>query len=213
MIKNKWLLVSYKLFFSLLGFSAIVTEIATTVERGVFNPAHFFSFFTIQVNLLVFVTFLLSALIVASGKQRRWLDILRAIITVYILVVGVGFAVLLSGLEGVALTAVPWDNTVLHYILPVAVLVDFIIDRPKQKINFKTGLFWIIYPLVYVAYSLTRGAIVGWYPYPFLNPEVNGYGGIAVTVAGLVVLGVLLIWFVTSIYSRVGVRIKSRPTS
>jgi len=202
MFKTKNFLVSYKLFFAFLGFSALVTEIATSVERGVFNPGNFFSFFTVQVNILVFITFVLSALVLASGKQRRWLDILRSITTVYILVVGIGFAILLSGLENVALTAVPWDNTVLHYIIPVAVLIDFIIDRPKKKISFKTGLLWIAFPILYVLYSLIRGALVGWYPYPFLNPELKGFGAVAVTVAGLVVLGVIIIAFVTKLTKR-----------
>jgi len=202
MFKTKNFLVSYKLFFAFLGFSALVTEIATSVERGVFNPGNFFSFFTVQVNILVFITFVLSALVLASGKQRRWLDILRSITTVYILVVGIGFAILLSGLENVALTAVPWDNTVLHYIIPVAVLIDFIIDRPKKKISFKTGLLWIAFPILYVLYSLIRGALVGWYPYPFLNPELKGFGAVAVTVAGLVILGVIIIAFVTKLTKR-----------
>ena len=202
MFKTKNFLISYKLFFAFLGFSALVTEIATSVERGVFNPANFFSFFTVQVNILVFITFVLSALVLAGGKQRRWLDVLRSITTVYILVVGIGFAILLSGLENVALTAVPWDNTVLHYIIPVAVLIDFIIDRPKKKISFKTGLLWIAFPILYVLYSLIRGALVGWYPYPFLNPELKGFGAVAVTVAGLVVLGVVIIAFVTKLTKR-----------
>jgi len=202
MFKTKNFLISYKLFFAFLGFSALVTEIATSVERGVFNPANFFSFFTVQVNILVFITFVLSALVLAGGKQRRWLDVLRSITTVYILVVGIGFAILLSGLENVALTAVPWDNTVLHYIIPVAVLIDFIIDRPKKKISFKTGLLWIAFPILYVLYSLIRGALVGWYPYPFLNPELKGFGAVAVTVAGLVVLGVAIIAFVTKLTKR-----------
>ena len=195
-IKQKYL-IAYNLFFALLGFSAIVTEIAVITERGVLNAVNFFSFFTIQTNVLVFVTLLLSAVVTAAGTNKRWLDILRAATTVYILVVGIGFAVLLSGLQDVMLTAVPWDNTVLHYIIPVAVLLDFIIDRPKKAIRFMPSLLMIIYPLVYVAYSLMRGAITGWYPYPFLNPATKGYEGVAVTVLGLVVLGVALIWIIT----------------
>jgi len=102
----------------------------------------------------------------------------------------------------VALTAVPWDNTVLHYIIPIAVLVDFLIDRPKRKIAYKSGLLWISYPILYVAYSLIRGSIVGWYPYPFLNPTINGYDGVLVPVLGLVVLGVVLIWIVTRLTGK-----------
>src|SRR5690606_15191851 len=121
MIKNKNVLIGYKLFFSLLGFSAIITEIATIIERGHFNPVNFFSYFTIETNILVVVTLILSAIAVAMGKNSK-LDILRSAVTVYILIVGIGFSVLLAGIESSVLTAVPWDNVVLHYIMPIAML-------------------------------------------------------------------------------------------
>lgn len=195
MLKNKNFLICYRLFFGLLGFAAIVTEIAVITERGNFNPANFFSFFTIQTNIVVFVTFLLGAVMAATSKPKRWMNSLRAAVTFYALVVGIVFAALLSGYE--VLTAVPWDNIVLHYIIPIAMIVDFLIDRPKQRISFKASLWWLAYPIAYAAYSLVRGPIVGWYPYPFLNPETHGYGGVALTVAGLVVFGALLIAIVT----------------
>lgn len=201
MLQNKKLLIGYKLFFALLGFSAIVTEIATIAERGRFNPANFFSFFTIESNILVFVVLLLSAVAVAMGKNGK-LDTLRGATTVYILIVGIGFSFLLAGLEDVALTAVPWDNTVLHYIMPIAMLVDFLIDRPKRKLAFKQSLYWLLFPIAYVAYSLTRGALVGWYPYPFLNPDINGYGEIAFTASCLLVLGLALVWGVCKLSGK-----------
>ncbi|MGA8046237.1 MAG: Pr6Pr family membrane protein, partial [Dermatophilaceae bacterium] len=74
---------------------------------------------------------------------------------------------------GVDLTAVPWDNTVLHYIVPVAMLVDYLLDRPRRRLSFRASLLWLIYPLAYAGYSLIRGAIVDWYPYPFLDPGTN----------------------------------------
>lgn len=193
MVKNTQFLILYKIFFALLGFSAIVTEIATIVERGNFNPINFFSFFTIQTNSLVFITLLISGIAVAAGKNKK-LDVLRSATTVYALIVGIGFSLLLSGLEGIRLTAVPWDNTVLHYIIPVAMLGDFLINRPTRHIPFKKGLMWLLFPIVYVAYSLIRGAITGWYPYPFLNPAVQSYASIFVTFLELLVLSLVLIW-------------------
>lgn len=198
MLKDKNLRISYKLFFALLGFGAIVTEIATLVERGHFNPVNFFSFFTVQSNILAAATLLLSALAVAANKNGR-LDIIRSAVTVYILIVGIGFSILLSGLEDIALTAVPWDNTVLHYIIPAAVLVDFLIDRPKRTLSFKSNLIWLLFPVAYVAYSLIRGALTSWYPYPFLNPTTKGYAAVATTVFGLLVLAVGLIWMTTKL--------------
>jgi hypothetical protein len=201
MMQNKKLLVGYKLFFALLGFSAIVTEIATIAARGRFNPVNFFSFFTIEANLLVVVVLLLSAIAVAMGKNGK-LDALRGATVVYILIVGIGFSVLLAGIEDTTLTAVPWDNTVLHYIIPVAVLVDFVIDWPKRKLLFKASLPWLLFPILYVAYSLIRGALVGWYPYPFLDPDTKGYGAVAFTVLGLLALALGLTWVITKLSGK-----------
>ncbi len=196
MLRSQMFLISYKIFFALLSFGAVVTEIATLVERGYFTPLNFFSYFTIQTNILVFVTLLLSALALAAGRERR-LDVLRSAVTVYILVVGIGFSLLLARMEGLVLTAVPWDNTVLHYIIPAAMLVDFLIDRPKRALSFKKSLVWLLFPVLYVTYALMRGAMTGWYPYPFLNPATSGYGSVALTVIGLFVLGLILIAVVT----------------
>jgi hypothetical protein len=132
----------------------------------------------------------------AVGKNGR-LDTLRSAVTVYILVVGIGFSVLLSGMEGLTLTAVPWDNMVLHYIIPAVALVDFLIDRPKRALSFKKALMWLLFPVLYVTYALTRGAMTGWYPYPFLNPATNGYGSVLAAIAGLFLLGIVMIWCVT----------------
>ncbi|MCW2602206.1 MAG: hypothetical protein JWN61_341, partial [Pseudonocardiales bacterium] len=40
---------------------------------------------------------------------------------------------------------------------------------------------WLIFPLGYLIYSLVRGPIADWYPYPFMDPDEHGYGGIAIT--------------------------------
>ncbi|HIA91913.1 TPA: hypothetical protein EYO12_02225 [Candidatus Saccharibacteria bacterium] len=201
MTVNKKFLIVYKLFFALLGLSAVVTEIATIIERGIFNASNFFSYFTIETNIIVICVFLLSSYAVAMGKNKK-LDVIRAAVTVYILIVGIGFAVLLAGLENTTLTAVPWDNIVLHYIIPVAVLIDYLIDRPATKILFKSSLKWLLFPVSYVVYSLVRGPIVDWYPYPFLNPTINGYIGVAVPVVGLVLLALTLQGFVCKLSGK-----------
>lgn len=191
-------LVAYRLIFGLLGFSAIVTEIATVVERGRFTPANFFAYFTIQSNILAAVVLLVGAVAAAGGWSRR-LDAVRAAVTVYILIVGIGFTLLLSRMEDTEFTAVPWDNVVLHYVIPVAVLVDLLVDRPARRLPLPVRLAWLAYPLAYAVFSLARGAIGGWYPYPFLDPDTDGTAAVAITVAGLMVLALALTWVVDRI--------------
>jgi len=192
-VSRNTFLISYKLFFALLGFSSIIIEMAVTMERGTFKAENFFSYFTIETNILVVIMLLMSAVAIAAGKNGK-LDLFRSATTVYILVVGIGFSALLSGLEGVKLTAVPWDNVVLHYIIPVAVFADFMTDRPRRKLPFKKALLWLLFPIVYAIYALVRGGLTGWYPYPFLNPDVSGARSVVTTIVGLFALGFALVW-------------------
>lgn len=200
-VNRNTFLISYKLFFALLGFSAIITEMAVTMERGTFKAENFFSYFTIETNILVVITLLMSAVAIAAGKSSKF-DLLRTATTVYILVVGIGFSLLLSGMGDVALTAVPWDNVVLHYIMPVAVLADFMTDRPRRRLGFKKALLWLLFPIAYAVYALVRGGLTGWYPYPFLNPDASGAESVVMTVVSLFVLGLALIWGVDKLSSN-----------
>jgi hypothetical protein len=59
-------------------------------------------------------------------------------------------------------------------------------------------LWWIAYPLAYLAYALGRGSIDHKYPYPFLDVDKIGWlqaalniGGIAL---GFILAGFLLVW-------------------
>lgn len=189
---------------ALLGFSAVVTEVATLVERGTLVPANFLSFFTVQSNLLA-AGVLLVAAYAGPGRSRaagsRRLDAWRGAVTVYMVLVLVVFAVLLSGLDA-ELTAVPWDNTVLHRIVPVLVVLDWLVAPPRHRIPRSASLLWLLYPLAYLGYTLVRGASVGWYPYPFTDPAHGGYGQVALTSVAIAAGVLVVTWLVTLRHAR-----------
>lgn len=174
-------LVLAKTLFAFLGFSALVTEIATLVARHRFEAADFFSYFTVEANTLAVVSLVLSAFAVAIGTRHRGLDIFRGAVTLYMTTTILIFIVLLSGYPSSELTAVPWDNTVLHYVMPIAVIVDWLVAGGVRPIRYRSALTWLMFPVAYLAYSLIRGPIAHWYPYPFMNPATHGYLGIAIT--------------------------------
>lgn len=197
LIMKKNYLVGFKLIFALLGFSALITELAVLVSRGVFNAPNFFSFFTVEANIIAFVVFLTSAFATYAGKKSVWLDFFRGASTFFMVVTGIVFALLLAGLEGVQLTAVPWDNTVLHYLIPIAAVIDWIMDPPARRFTFRQGVAWLIFPIVYVIYSLLRGPIANWYPYPFLDPANGGYTQVLITSLIITAGGLIMIYIVT----------------
>ena len=63
--------------------------------------------------------------------------------------------------------------------------------------------YWKIYPLVFPVYTLIRGAIVGFYPYPFLNPaSAGGYGGVALYCVAIFVAFLVVGWLLVVAANR-----------
>ena len=66
------------------------------------------------------------------------------------------------------------------------------------KFGFKQLRQVQIFPLLYVTYTLIRGAITGWYPYPFLNPENAGsYGGVAAYAVAIAIAIAIVCFFIS----------------
>ena len=61
---------------------------------------------------------------------------------------------------------------------------------PKGTLRLFDQVYWQIYPFLYVCYTLTRGAMIGTYPYPFLNVTQDGYEGVLLN--SLILLGLFL---------------------
>lgn len=77
-------------------------------------------------------------------------------------------------------------------------LADWLVDPPRTPLPRSAPAYWLVFPLVYLAYGLARGAAVDWYPYPFMDPRLTGgYGRIAgaCTVVAAVFVGLAwLLW-------------------
>ncbi len=193
MIKNRGISL-YRLFFSVLAIVAIVVQFMSGMDRPSFSLANFFSFFTIQSNILAAIIFLIAGIAGLAGKQGSQLAWIRGAATFYMTTTGIIYILLLSGLEASLQTPIPWVNAVLHYIMPVAVLADWLVNRPGREVRFSQAALWLMFPVLYVPYSLIRGHITGWYPYPFLNAAENGYSEVIVTCFIIAPALVVLVW-------------------
>lgn len=151
---------------------------------------NFFSFFTIQSNLIAAASFAIGAVLLVWGGRTdpRWFAVLRACATTYILTTGVVYNLLLRGIELPQGTTVGWANEVLHVVIPVIGVLDWLI-APGRRLGFGVVGVIVVYPIVWAAYTMIRGPFVrdaltgatSWYPYPFLNPDTseNGYLSVA----------------------------------
>ena len=173
---NKQALISYgRIFFGTLVIVAVITQLIDSLyqDRSILN---FFSFFTIQSNILAaFILLIVGIGTLREKKGTPQFAFLRGAATLYMIMTGIIFALLLSGLQQALQTTIPWVNVTLHYVMPIVMLIDWLLYPPRTTIEFKKALWWLLYPLAYLLYSWIRGAFIHWYPYPFLNPETNGW--------------------------------------
>lgn len=148
-------------------------------------------FFTVITNLLV----ALAMTWVAIG--RRVPAPLLGGLTLALLLVGVVYALLLSGLHqlsGAALVA----DVLLHKASPVLMALWWLLFAPRAKLRWNAPVWWSVYPLLYFAYVLARGSAGDRYPYPFMDVAKLGWvqtllnaGGIAL---GFFLAGFVLVW-------------------
>jgi hypothetical protein len=134
------------------------------------SDGDYFSYFTVLSNLFAITMLVYGALRPASERSPA-VELLRGAAVVYILTTGIVYLLLLSGHA----PSYPWVNATLHYLMPVAVALDWLLDPPRVRLDLaRTAVLWMAFPLLYVVYTLARGAIVNWYPYFFVNPHRGG---------------------------------------
>ena len=151
---------------------------------------NFFSFFTILSNALA-----ASCCSSARGTRSPVADPTpsgstsrAAAIVTYMATTLVVYNLLLRDISLDQATTLPWSNEILHVWAPLYVVVDWLIAPGRRPIPWNR--FWLIavFPIVWVIYTMIRGVVVGWYPYPFLDPDVApgvGYDGVAVYVIAI----------------------------
>ncbi len=149
-------------------------------------------YFTIQSNVLYAVV----ALVAAFRPVR---PVLKGAATLYITITGVVYHLLLAN------SASPfWEgpihrsllhaigNQLLHTVVPLLAVAIWLLFDEHGTLRWRYAVYWLAYPLGYLAFALLRGLVVHSYPYGFVDPGSLGYGGVALSAVGLGVVFWLL---------------------
>jgi len=205
----------------LLGAAAIVAAIVAQLANNFaywgandIGPAsallvNFFSYFTIDSNVLSVVSFLVGVVFLIQRKDdsARW-GVFRASVTAYMTVTFIVYNTLLRSVNVADGLVVPWTNEVLHVVGPLLIIVDWLFAPGRRRLEWKAIWTIIVFPLVWAIYTMIRGPIAynhlldqpTWYPYPFLNPanSPEGYVSVAfyvVLIAAIIGgVGAAIIW-------------------
>ncbi len=180
---------------------------AQGVQRIDVVVTNFFSFFTIDSNLLAAAAALIGAvmLIVRRPPDPRWFLVGRASVTTFMVITGLVYNTALRGIELPQGTTLAWSNEIVHLVAPLLVAADWCIAPGREPMRWRTLGAILVFPIVWTVYTMLRGPHVideirhrtVWYPYPFLDP-VQGAGPLAISmvlvgVAFLVVGGLVVL--------------------
>ncbi len=185
---------------ALIALAAITAQFHRQLGVAAFDPVKF-SFFTIVSNMCGAAVLL--AVAFGQPQDRHLRDVLRGTATSSLAIVGVVFSALLANLDSVL---IPWVNAIVHYAMPISIALDWCLDPPQAPVSRRDATTWLALPAAYLVYTLVRGAIVHWYPYPFLNVDAIGYAGVAAYSAGILVFALLTAYLLMTVGNALRVR-------
>jgi hypothetical protein len=170
-------------WFALLGQYYLIIEnrVASIAETTV----RFFTFFTIETNIIV--AFLFTAQLSGTSSLKRFFEKSGVVtaITLYITIVGLVYQFILRQTwhpEGFAKLI----DELLHSVMPAVMLIYWFLYEDKRQPQWKQIPAWLIFPALYLAVILVRGAFFDYYPYFFLDAAKFGYPKVIVNSALMV---------------------------
>lgn len=185
---------AYLAIAALVAWLALIVQLHLAVEQGSVNGqaayeavVHYFSSFTILAN--IFAAVALSVAFV-NGRETPHADVMAAIAVYMTIVFAIYIGEFRGALETSGMGLRAFTDAALHDILPVLFVLYWLIFVPKGSLGWRAPFVWLIFPLAYLAVSLVRGAMTGYYPYPWIDAAALGYQKVAIN--SLALLGVFL---------------------
>lgn len=155
------------------------------IEVTPLGLTNFFSYFTIQSNILVGL--FCGYLLLRKNSFKPLEQTLQLGTLLDISITFIIYQTILAATwnpQGLAFVG----NFFIHTLTPILFVVYWLVFQEKKQMQFKYALYWLVYPVLYVVYTLIRGAIVNWYPYPFLDASVISIGQVLINVLGITAL-------------------------
>lgn len=167
---------------AVLGWFGLLLQLYLSIRLKVGNGRTvvdgvvlYLGFFTVLTNILAALAASLP-LWARRSAAGRFFARPEAIgwVTVSIVFVGVAYYVLLRKVwspQGWQLLA----DVLLHYAMPLLFLLYSLIVLRGAALRWSAPLRWSLYPIAYFIYVLIRGALIGNYPYAFIDAATLGY--------------------------------------
>lgn len=185
MLKGK-LPIIYKGFIAIAAVAGILLQCG--LGSGSFSLSSFRMFTTLS-NLAValfYAVYIIMAAKNAHPAESRAMRYFKFLITMCIMLTGLVAHFMLRqmfvNMDSIAKAGL----TLLHYVVPIATFLDWVLFDEKGKTERKMPLFAAAFPVLYAAVSMIAAQFIsgeGKYPYPFLDVDTLGAGAVALNIA------------------------------
>ncbi len=184
-----------RLWFTLTALAAlagVVIQLFVTasLKTGFFKTStartlNVLVFFTIQSNIIVGVTSLLLALdpTRSSLAFKAW----RLSGVIAIAITGLVYHTVLARLFDLESWALVADN-LIHTVVPIMGVLGWLIFGPRGQTSRLVVRLSLLFPVSWLVFTLIRGAIVHFYPYPFVDAAAIGYVRVVINSVWLAVI-------------------------
>ena len=162
---------------------------AAGIDGLVGRIVDYFSYFTIWSNIAVAVV--MTLLVLDARRDSYVLRAVRLSGLLMISITGLVYGVILAGVS----TLRGWEvlaNFFIHQLVPLLTVVVFVVAGPRGWIDRRVLLGSFVLPIVWLAYALVRGVVIGAYPYFFIDVVTLGYGSVFLNLAGVLLLGLVI---------------------
>ena len=194
------------LAFGYRALAALVIVIGIARVSGLWTASPSWSsflYYTVLSNVLCLVWTVLSAIVTVRDAQRDgWtgvstpsargaaavMEAITVTMLIYLFVLAPALFTQPGAYEPFTLT----DNLV-HIVTPILVIVDWLLFVPKGRLRRYDPLLWAVIPYAYLVFAFGYSALGGRFaggttvPYPFMDVDANGVGGVALWIVGLTV--------------------------
>ena len=182
----------FRLLVAALEIVALFGNFQYVLGFRFFATTNFFSYFTVQSAIAAVVTLVIAGrFALLAPSDPPWLGVLRTMVTVYLLASGIVFALIVTQASTRDYRIeVPWSDTLLHFVVPALAVIAWTTDSvlaANPRVPWSTVGWVLVFPSLWLVYTLVRGAGVGWYPYFFLDEAQVG-GPVGVVLYCLLVL-------------------------
>lgn len=165
-----------------------------------------FSYFTIWSQIMVGVV--MTLLYLNPARDGKLFRVFRIDSILMITVTGVVYNLLLGpnyppqGLNQIS-------SPIQHTVTPLLTVLIFLIAGPRGWFSLKNVAKALVVPIIYVFYSLFRGAIIDKYPYDFFDVVSFGYAYVLVFVLGILFASII----VAGIYWGIDKALSKKPVT